>query len=398
MKLRDIFAAFGLLLFLAGCSSKPKHVPVPEELQAEVRLLNDNKIRYWGDIEDGIFEMYDQQNKLRWKPGKEFNFLATSGGGGNGAFSSGILTAWSDSGERPEFDTVTGISTGAIVAVFAYLGSEYDDVLTDLYTNTDDKDIFDSYNIFSLFNKSALLDTSPLQKKVRDTITPEILDKIGQEYNKGRLLLVGTTHLDSQRLSIWNMGEIAQIGTEESEKLFEDVVLASAAIPGLFQPVQIDVEIDGVTYQELHVDGGVTRQVFCFNDAVTFEGDWSPDNGDRNNSHVYVITNGEFLPQWTTSEHSLSYVVERSIYTIMKYQGRSDVLRIYEKATAANMTFNFAFVDASLNKEMSKDKLFDSEFMNELYHFGYTLTLSDMLWHDKPPGFNNVTPSQDLRF
>lgn len=175
MKIRSVFGYLILAIFLSGCSSKPKHTPVPEYLQSDARVFNNNNIRYWGDVEDGIFELYAYQNNLRWHPGKEYNFLAISGGSGNGAFSSGILNAWSDSEERPEFDTVTGISTGAIVAVFAYLGLEYDHVLTDLYTKTEDKDIFNAHNIFSILNKSSLLDTAPLQDKVRETLTPEIL-------------------------------------------------------------------------------------------------------------------------------------------------------------------------------------------------------------------------------
>ncbi|WP_375749126.1 patatin-like phospholipase family protein [Vibrio sp. HN007] len=395
MTVKSITFCLLVMMIIAGCSSKPEHNPVPHQLNSEVRLFDNERIRYWGDSADGVWEVVTEARQRRSAPGKEFNFLAMSGGGGNGAFSSGILNAWTDSGNRPEFDSVTGISTGAIVAVFAYLGSDYDHVLKDLYTQTEEDDLINKNNLFAIFRLSALYDTTPFHEKLRETITPELISMVAEEHRKGRLLLIGTTHMDSQRLSVWNMGEIAQVGTPEAEKLFEDVVLASAAIPGAFPPILIDVEVDGEKYQELHVDGGLSRQVFFFSDEIEFDGSWTPGN---EKSTIYVITNGEFLPQWSDTEISLTYLLRRSIATLLKYQGRSDVLRIYQKSQTAGMDFNFAFVDESVTQELPKDKVFDPKLMQSLYQYGYTLKLSDMLWHKRPPGFDTVTPYQDLRF
>lgn len=311
--------------FLSGCSSAPESLMVPKELHSQVNLFDNERIRYWGDSDEGIWDVIEYMREKRSFEGKEFNFLALSGGGGNGAFSSGILNAWTDSGARPQFDSTTGISTGAIVAVFAYLGSEYDDVLTELYTETTEQDIYTKNSVFSIFSRNALFDTTPFQKKLRKTITPDVIKKVAEEYKKGRLLHIGTTHLESQRLTIWNMGEIALTGGAKAEKLFEDVILASAAIPGAFPPILIEVEVDGQTYHEVHVDGGLSRQVFFYNDVMTYDGDWTNGNAKSN---MYVITNGEFYPQWKTTELDLVYLVRRSIATLLKYQGRSDVLRI----------------------------------------------------------------------
>ena len=53
-------------------------------------------------------------------------FLAISGGGDDGAFGAGLLAGWSARGDRPVFGLVTGVSTGALSAPFAFLGGEYD--------------------------------------------------------------------------------------------------------------------------------------------------------------------------------------------------------------------------------------------------------------------------------
>lgn len=184
-------------------------------------------------------------------------------------------------------------------------------------------------------------------------------------------------------------------GGAKAEKLFEDVILASAAILGAFPPVLIEVELDEQTYREVHVDGGLSRQIFFYNDVMACDGDWTSCDAKSN---MYVITNGEFYPQWKTIELALVYLVRRSIATLLKYQVRIDVLRIYDEASKSENNFNFSFVDELLSQALAHDKIFDTELMKNLHHHGYTLMLADMLWHKKPPGFNTSTPEKDLRF
>lgn len=215
---------------LIGCSTSASFTAVPSEQSDQVYPLGKDNLRYWGDSSDLFFDevylSHFQQEK------DDHHYLALSGGGANGAYGAGILTAWSEMGGRPDFDIVTGVSTGALIAVFAYLGEDYDDELTEFYTTTETDDIFITKRIFNMLSGTALLDSSPLENTIRETVTTELLDKVAEYNAQGRLLLVGTTDLGSQRLSIWNMGEIAALKSDESQRLFEDIILDSRSIPG----------------------------------------------------------------------------------------------------------------------------------------------------------------------
>ncbi|MGF1901682.1 patatin-like phospholipase family protein [Aliivibrio sifiae] len=370
---------------LIGCSTSASFTAVPSEQSDQVYPLGKDNLRYWGDSSDLFFDevylSHFQQEK------DDHHYLALSGGGANGAYGAGILTAWSEMGGRPDFDIVTGVSTGALIAVFAYLGEDYDDELTEFYTTTETDDIFITKRIFNMLSGTALLDSSPLENTIRETVTSELLDKVAEYNAQGRLLLVGTTDLGSQRLSIWNMGEIAALKSDESQRLFEDIILASASIPGAFPAVRVNVESDEETYQELHVDGGVTRQVFLISDSL------SVVNNQNKNHHIYVIRNGEFEPKVDDPELNLNYVASRSLSTLIKYQGRGDVMRIYNLAQRSNIDFYFSHMESNmaLEVEQDPDQPFDSTYMQYLYKYGYEQTLIGNVWDDKPPQFNTFS-------
>jgi len=170
--------------------------------------------------------------------------LALSGGGEGGAFGAGILNGWTAAGTRHEFTVVTGVSTGALIAPFAFLGSDYDWVLKELYTETTAKQLVRRNGIFSIFTLDALFDTAPLRKLIAEYVTVETLQKISQEHLKGRRLFIGTTNLDSLRNIIWDMGAIASSKHADAPELFRNVMLASASIPGVYPAVYINVQAD----------------------------------------------------------------------------------------------------------------------------------------------------------
>ena len=202
----------------------------------------------------------------------EANFLALSGGGGDGAFGAGILCGWTAAGTRPRFKLVTGISTGALIAPFAFLGPEYDARLKEAYTTMSDKDIYTVTSVVTLVLNlgkiEAAASTKPLAELLERLIDENMLRAIAAEHNKGRRLLVGTTQLDAQRLVIWNMGAIAASYHPDALKLFRQVLRASASIPVAFNPVYIKVKAAGQEYDEMHVDGGVKAQVMLYGEAI----------------------------------------------------------------------------------------------------------------------------------
>jgi hypothetical protein len=197
-------------------------------------------------------------------PHAKEHFLALSGGGDNGAFAAGLLVGWSESGTRPTFKIVTGISTGALIAPFAYLGSAYDPTITRMYSDIEQKDIFQRRAVLAGLTSDALADTAPLENMIARYLDTEIVERIAEEYRRGRALIIVTTNLDAGVPVIWNIGAIAESGRPERVALIRKILLASAAVPAFFPPVMFDVTVDGAAHQELHVDGGASMQTFLY--------------------------------------------------------------------------------------------------------------------------------------
>ena len=197
-------------------------------------------------------------------PLPEVQLLAVSGGGENGAFGAGLLCGWSEQGTRPVFELVTGVSTGALTAPFAYLGSSYDPQLRAVYTELTSSSVFSKRDLTAALFDDALTDNSPLFKTISGYLNEEMLAALAKGYEDGRLLLIGTTDLDAQQPVIWNIGAIAKSGHPRALDTIRRILLASAAIPGAFPPTMFDVTLDGKPYQEMHVDGGAFAQAFLY--------------------------------------------------------------------------------------------------------------------------------------
>ena len=253
-------------LLLTGCSTKIRHYSAPsatQYTQATVKGYNKN-IRYWGEE----YAKLNNEDLKRLMKNKalfhDVNILALSGGAEDGAYGAGFLNGWTKRGDRPQFMMVTGISTGALIAPFAFLGPQYDHVIKRFYTQSSTKNILSFTIVGALFGGSAIADTAPLRSILRKEIDDKFVAAIAKEGAKGRVLLIGTTDLDAQRPVVWNITKIAMSGRKDAKKLIRKIMLASASIPGAFPPVLIDVTIDGKRYQEVHVDGSVTRQIFIY--------------------------------------------------------------------------------------------------------------------------------------
>jgi predicted acylesterase/phospholipase RssA len=222
----------------------------------------------------------------------EFVSLALSGGGSDGAFGAGLLGGWTLRGDRPEFHLVTGISTGAIIAVFAFLGPEYDDDLHRMYTSYETSDLFTRTIFAALTGGSAVLDASGYRSLLEQYIDDAVVAGLAEAYREGRVLLIGTTNIDASRPVIWNIGAIAASGAPHSKKLIHDVIQASSAIPAAFPPVLIPVEANGRMYDEMHVDGGATQQVMLYSPGIPTR-QIDKAIGTRVGRKAYVIINNK---------------------------------------------------------------------------------------------------------
>jgi hypothetical protein len=311
-------------------------------------------------------------------------FLAVSGGGDNGAFGAGLLNGWTQAGNRPEFKLVTGVSTGALIAPFAFLGPAYDEQLKRFYTTTGPRDIAKQRSLLAAVTSDALADNAPLWQLVSREVNQSFLDAIAREYEKGRLLFVATVDLDARQAVLWNLTKIAASKDPNALGLFRSLMIASAAIPGAFPPVMIDVEANGRAYQEMHVDGGTMSQVFVYPPSLDIEA-LSRKLGTQRERRAYIIRNARLDPEWAEVERRTMSIAGRSISSLIHTQGIGDLYRIYLTCQRDGVDFNLAYVPASFNAPHREE--FDTEFMRALFNTGYDMAAKGYPWEKVPPGF-----------
>ena len=379
-----------LVTITLSCTSLPIRNPVPQAWSGKAQVPGISRARFWGDeLPAGLTKrLAITRAKIEAKfpdvVNRPHNYLSISGGGSNGAFGAGLLTGWSEAGNRPDFTIVTGISTGALMAPFAYLGPAYDEQLTELYTTYSSKDLFKKRGKLATLTGDSAASTEPLQALLATYIDQKMLHAIAAEYHKGRWLFIGTTDLDAQRPVIWNIGAIAASGDPKALALVHKVLLASASIPGAFPPVYIEVDADGQRYDEMHVDGGATSQVFLYPVSL----DWrlvTKTLGVVGKPSLYVIRNARLAPEWTATKPGLLSIVTRSVSSLTRTQGFGDLYRIYLGAQRDDIEYNLAYIPEAF--EEASREAFDREYMRKLFDLGYRLAKPGYPWAKSPPGF-----------
>jgi hypothetical protein len=282
----------------------------------------------------------------------------------------------------PQFKLVTGVSTGAMLAQFVFLGRPYHDQLCSLYTSIKPSDVLESRGFYGALFQDALADTTPLANLISRYFTQQMLSDIAREYQKGRLLLIGTTSLDVQRPVIWNIGAIAASGRPGSLELIHKILRASAAIPGAFPPVMIDVEAGGRQYQEMNVDGGAVAQTFLYPPDIGLRVDLRSREHARER-RAYIIRNGRLDPDWASVDRQFLSIVGRSIATMIHYSGYNDVLRIYATTRRDGVDYNLAYIEPDFTN--AKHEEFDPSYMWALFDYGYARGGNPNVWHKAPP-------------
>lgn len=374
MRLFLVLFTVGLL---AGCMS-PTRIPYGSYAASAALVDGFTDIRTYADANDNL------PNDRAWLPAskhKEINYLVLSGGGAGGAFSVGALKAWSDVGRRPQFDMVSGVSTGALIAPYAFLGSEYDSTLVDLYTSGVAEKLVDMDFLPRGLLGPSLLKQEPLRRMVERYMTREVLMKIATEHRKGRRLLVLTSNLDSQRAVIWNMGAIADSKRPDALKLFQDILIASASIPGLYPAVLIKARSGGQLFEEMHSDGGSASQIFAVPEgwiANADKGAWP--TGQKFN--MYILVNNTLMPEFAMTTNNTFLVMARASSFLIKAQTRSALLATYAYAKKTGIRFRMASIDVPVSYSMTDP--FNTAYMRAVYNLGYAKMVTGSLWKDKP--------------
>lgn len=375
------------LVSCAGPTVDSLRNPVPEPLVNTSQVPGYTRIRYWGDgeanIPSGAVAEVVAQQKAAGITSPERSFLAISGGGSNGAFGAGLLTGWTEAGTRPEFVVVTGISTGALIATFAFLGPPYDKSLTEAYTKVSGDDIYKKRGSLGAIRSDSVADNSPLRHLVEMYVTEQMVADIAREHKRGRRLLVGTTNLDAGRPVIWDIGAIASSGVPGRRQLIQDILIASASVPGVFPPVSIKVVADGQSFDEMHVDGGTSNQAFLFPSNFSVkEGDRQFNRG-KIKRDLFVIRNGKVTPEFSEVKPRLASIVSRSISTLIKTQGIGDLYRLYTNAQRDGIAFRAIWIPESFT--MTEKSPFDTAYMKALYDLGHKMGRNGIPWEKTPP-------------
>ena len=379
LKWCGIFQGFLALLLLAACASPPErtlslHAPLyaalpngyeplnptqPSSMYAEIAAIpGDNVIRY-----------------LERKRGHALNLLSLSGGGQNGAFGAGFLIGWRESGRRPQFDIVGGVSTGALLATHAFLGTPADDAtLEEMYTQITRDDIYTDRGIFSLLSADSLSDTAPLRAMIAKFVTAETLKRVAAAYDENRMLVVGTTNIDYGQTWVWNMTMIAKAGELE---LYRDVLLASASFPIVFPPVEIDghLFVDGAARSNLVIPG--------------MGGQQKPNPPLYGAGNLYLIDNGKVTQPPQALIRALGPVAATTISVMMEQSMQTALTRSYFGAKMLGYSFNMVGIPDDVN--VGNDPLaFDPVQMRAAFDAGRALGAQDDPWQNTPPNSGDI--------
>lgn len=360
-----------------------KHKTVPADLiydavipgMPDARLMIDpEKISFSGEpsyiADKGFFKpiKYD-------KP--QVNMLALSGGGQDGAFGAGFLSGLTDSGKRPQYEIVTGVSTGALMAPAAFLGPSYDSVLKEIYTKVTDKDVFGN-NIQDLLlgKRPSFFSLKPLRKVLKNVINEKLINEVADEHAKGRRLYVLTANIEARRVVIWDMGAIASYRSQRALELFRSVVIASSSIPAVFPPARFKVKAGGQTYEELHMDGSLGMQMFG---AIPFiqEIKDAPTKG-----RMFIIRNGKLYDDPVRTRPILSEIAKASVAMQLTNQAYMDLIRMYALSKKSGIDFNCVFIPQDFRE--TSNGMFDPKYMTKLFNLGYSIAMSKEPWQKSP--------------
>jgi predicted acylesterase/phospholipase RssA len=370
---------FVVAVAFGGCAGTQRRTPYTEsELQIAVPMGVPG-VRTWADVPLSVL-----RNQVAHLPAlneaHEFSILSLSGGGEHGAFGAGLLCGWSETGRRPIFDIVTGVSTGALMAPFAFLGSGYDQRLRALYTEMSFHSVLSGSPLTGLFGEG-LYNTQPLQRIIARQIDQSMLADIAAAYRQGRRLFVVTTNLDAQRGVLWNMGAIATSGRPGALELFRKVILASASVPGLFDPVFIDAEANGRRFKEMHVDGGAAFPLFAIplklltaSELVT---------AHRTSGQLYIIINNNLNPAFAIAKPKTLSITVRAFNTLVKSDFYDTILASYVFTEKQGLKFNLAYIPNSF--KVKSVELIDPNYMTALFEFGRARGRLGDGWQHVPP-------------
>jgi len=378
-----------LLLFIlfSGCATRPPALP-----EAYADKLP------WGAIDlnigkSGKYTLRDSLGSALIKKANDhiksnesvpFNVLTLSGGGTRGAFGAGLLSGWTDSGDIPEFDIVTGVSTGAVMATFVFLGGDELEKVKTFYTKMYTEDIYTN-SWLSFFGEAYLMNPEPLKKLFLNNFNEALLKRVADAHAKGRRLYIGTTNIDTGQLIVWDMGAIASSSRSDKYQRFSDIIYASSAMPIFLPPQYISVDVEDEQYYQMHVDGGIYSHVFMIGLLVNWGEilDFSDDANLNFDVTLYTIANRKYRNRaaYDPVEQSPSSVISAFIETETDLLFDRSMYRLYDSCMKKGIKFRMAAVPKDVNYvDVSTE--FNPEKMLKLFNVGYGFGLNGVKWQE----------------
>jgi hypothetical protein len=371
-----------LLVLIAGCSNLPR-TQFTESEQAIAQIPGIPGARFWGDArpEELKLSMHLEPMRSYARKAGGLNMLALSGGASDGAFGAGILTGMTQAGTRPQFTFVSGVSAGALIAPLAFLGTDYDKLLGDAFTDGRAEPVGEGGLLSILFSQETR--RAALYTLVESIVDDDMLRRIAAEHARGRRLVVVTTNADAQRPVVWDLGVIASSRHPQALKLFRDVLTASSSIPGAFAPTLIDVQAGDRRFAELHIDGGATTQVFTIPESVLAAGGIREAPPRDMPTRLYIVINNRLQPEFAVVEGTTLPVLGRSLSTLIKTHSRLTLVATQEFARNHGMGFNLTYIGDDFPKDLKPS--FETAYMRAVYQYGQRKALSGQLWTGSVP-------------
>jgi predicted acylesterase/phospholipase RssA len=359
------------LLTLLGCARTAIRAPASSQGDAP------NAIRMLGpDQRFSTLPLQSVAQRIRaQRAGQPVNILALSCGGADGAFGAGALVGLTRSALRPQYSVVTGVSTGALIAPYAFLGPDWDDKLVEVYTSGRAEHVLHSRGLGGMLFGSSVYSGTPLKELVERYATDALIQAVAREASTGRLLLVVTTDVSTGEPVIWDLGSIAMNGGGGAKALFRDVLVASASVPGVFPPVVIRVQKQQALYDEIHVDGAIAAPFFV---PLAFVEPARDASGSSNATAVYVIVDGRLSEQPAPIRLRARSILSRSVSAGLNHMMRTTLELTATDAELQGAQFQFAAIPATYPHLNSFD--FRTSTMRSLFRFAYQCAQAGRLW------------------
>jgi predicted acylesterase/phospholipase RssA len=387
------------MLSLQGCTSLRPRNAVPVDFSGKVAISGMPDIRF--DIDDpdpvvmqkSLTDSFREEGENDYPANalgiKIYPVLAISSGGPKGAYGAGFLKGWFEEGSRPHFKIITGVSSGALIALATFLGKDYDGPLEEFFTTMSTKDIMRQNNLFSILFGESFMSTAPLAKKISAIVDEKLLARVAEEHKRGRRLFVGTVNLDAQQFVVWDMGAIACKSSPEALDLFRKILLASTAMPMIFPPTYFKVSsATGELYDEMHVDGGAMRQVFYIDQLTkNMEGADKVSGVDpsKYRPKIYILSTGYVSSSRQQVKSKLVNIGKRSLETLQTEAYIGDIYRLYSFAQKRGWDFNLAYIPPDFKS--NPEEFFDKKEMQRLFKRGYDDAIQGYPWRKTPPGY-----------